>query len=85
VSFALGMTVGAIYEIYEWFANHALGAALEVGYNDTISDLADDAIGSLGGSFLLLLWTTRGWATSRRVPEDEISGWWPRRLRRSQG
>src|SRR5919201_325997 len=26
MSFSFGMTVGAIYEIYEWFANHALGA-----------------------------------------------------------
>jgi uncharacterized membrane protein YjdF len=84
VSFSLGMTVGAFYEIYEWFANNALGATLAVGYGDTIGDLTDDAIGSLGGSFLLLFWTTWGWATSRRVPEEKITGWGPRPLKRAQ-
>jgi uncharacterized membrane protein YjdF len=84
MSFAFGMTVGAIYEIYEWFANHALGAHLLVGYGDTIGDLADNALGALGGSYLLLLWSTRGWGTTRRVPARGLEGWRPRRSSSSQ-
>lgn len=68
VTFALGLAFGAIYEIYEWFADHLLGANLYVGYTDTIKDLTEDGIGSLAGGMLLLLWATRGWGTVRRVP-----------------
>lgn len=68
VTFALGLAFGAIYEIYEWFADNVLGANLYVGYADTIKDLTEDAIGSLAGGVLLLLWATRGWGTTRRVP-----------------
>jgi uncharacterized membrane protein YjdF len=78
MSFAFGMTVGSVYEIYEWFADNALGAHLQVGYDDTIADLADNALGALGGSLLLLVWTTRGWGTTRRVPEAMLNGWRPR-------
>jgi uncharacterized membrane protein YjdF len=77
MSFSFGMTVGAFYEIYEWFADNALGADLHVGYGDTISDLADNAIGALGGSLLLLVWATRGWGTTRRVPGGRLRGWHP--------
>jgi uncharacterized membrane protein YjdF len=68
VTFALGLAFGAIYEIYEWFADHVLGANLYVGYTDTIKDLTEDGISSLAGGMLLLLWATRGWGTIRRVP-----------------
>lgn len=72
VTFALGLAFGAVYEIYEWFANHVLGAHLYVGYTDTIKDLTEDALGSVLGGALLLLWTTRGWGTVRRVPARVI-------------
>jgi hypothetical protein len=68
VTFALGLAFGAIYEIYEWFADYVLDAHLYVGYTDTIKDLTEDGIGSLLGGLLLLLWATRGWGTVRRVP-----------------
>jgi uncharacterized membrane protein YjdF len=68
VTFALGLAFGAIYEIYEWFADYVLGANLYVGYTDTIKDLTEDAVGSIAGGLLLLLWATRGWGTVRRVP-----------------
>lgn len=72
VTFALGLAFGAIYEIYEWFADYVLGADLSVGYTDTIKDLAEDGIGSLAGGLLLLVWATRGWGTIRRVPGERI-------------
>jgi uncharacterized membrane protein YjdF len=75
MTFSFGMTVGGIYEIYEWFADHALGAHLHVGYADTIGDLADNAAGALGGALLLLVWATRGWGTIRRLPARSLKGW----------
>ncbi len=73
ITFALGFSLGALYEIYEWIAVHWLGAGLAVGYDDTISDLVDDALASLLGGSFLVLWATRGWATTRRVPGEAAS------------
>jgi len=73
VTFALGLAFGAVYEIYEWFAVNVLGAHLYVGYTDTIKDLTEDAAASIAGGILLLLWATRGWATTRRVPERALA------------
>ncbi len=67
LTFLIGLGVGAIYEIYEWLANHVLGAHLHVSYGDTISDLADDAAGALAGGALILVWDSYGWGTRRRV------------------
>lgn len=66
VTLALGVTVGVVYELYEYLAVHVWGAGLHVGYGDTIADLLDDSLGSLLGGFVLLVWATRGWGTTRR-------------------
>jgi uncharacterized membrane protein YjdF len=73
VTFALGLTVGAIYEMYEWFDDNIFGAHLHVGYGDTITDLFDDALASLGGGALLVWWATRGWGTTRRIPARRVT------------
>jgi hypothetical protein len=70
ITFALGLSLGALYEVYEWVADNWLGGALRVGYGDTISDLVDDALASLAGGAFLVLWASRGWATTRRVPGE---------------
>jgi len=72
VAFSLGMTVGAIHEMYEYFARDVLSANLHVSYGDTIGDLADDAAGSALGGALLVLWDVYGWGTRRRVPGELI-------------
>jgi hypothetical protein len=72
VSLAFGLSVGAVYEMWEWVDNHALSGTHAVGYDDTIKDLADDALGSLAGGALLLLWSTRGWRTSRRLAGERV-------------
>lgn len=72
VTFALGVTVGAGYEVYEYVANHVLGAHLYVSYGDTIGDLFDDALGALAGGGLIAFWAAHGWATNRRVPASQI-------------
>ena len=68
IAFTLGLSVGALYEMYEWFADHVLGGHLRVGYGDTIGDLTDDALGAVSGGMLLLVWDTYGWGTRRRLP-----------------
>jgi hypothetical protein len=66
------MTVGAVYEMYEYFADHVLGAHLHVDYGDTIADLLDDGLGALLGGALLVVWDVYGWGTRRRVPGSMI-------------
>lgn len=78
VTFALGLTVGAIYEMYEWFDDTVFGAHLHVGYDDTIADLFDDALASLGGGALLVWWATHGWGTTRRISGRRLT----KRIRR---
>ncbi|HET6548967.1 MAG TPA: hypothetical protein VFG79_10945 [Solirubrobacter sp.] len=70
ITFALGFSLGALYEIYEWAADHWLGGQLRVGYDDTIADLVDDALASIAGGFFLVLWAERGWGTTRRMPGE---------------
>jgi uncharacterized membrane protein YjdF len=72
ITFALGLSLGALYEIYEWLSNHLVGSHLVVGYTDTIGDLADDALASAIGGVLLVVWATRGWGTTRRLPGDVV-------------
>jgi hypothetical protein len=74
ITFAFGLALGALYEMYEWVSNHALGGHLHVGYSDTIADLLDDAIASLCGGALLVLWAHRGWPTTRRLPRQALTG-----------
>src|SRR4051794_36595659 len=65
VTLAFGLTVGGIFEIWEWFSNTALGTHMFVSYGDSIGDLIDDALGALVGGVILLFWTGRGWRTWR--------------------
>lgn len=65
VTLALGLTVGALYEIYEWFADTVLGGHLYTSYGDSIGDLVDDGMGSLLGGLLIVVWNARGWASRR--------------------
>ncbi len=68
LTFALGFSfMGGLYELYEWFANHYLGAQLHVGYADSIGDLTDDMLGALMGGALILAWDSYGWGTRRRA------------------
>jgi uncharacterized membrane protein YjdF len=67
-TFALGLAIGALWEILEWISDHALGSSLQLGQKDTIGDLVADATGALGGGLFLLAWTVFGWATVRRFP-----------------
>ena len=73
---AFGLSIGTVYEIYEYVANRWLDAPIEIGYADTISDLALDAIGSLAGGLLLMRWASARWSTERRelLDTDRVTG-----------
>jgi hypothetical protein len=53
----MGLSIGALYEVYEYVANQWLGAEIAIGYSDTIFDLTLDAAGSFAGGVL--------WAAAR--------------------
>jgi hypothetical protein len=67
VTFALGLAVGALWEIAEWTADAALGTRLQESNTDTIRDLGADSVGALLGAALLALWTRYSWGSVRRI------------------
>jgi hypothetical protein len=70
VSFALGVALGGIWEIWEWVSDHSLGSHLQLGLDDTVGDLVADTSGSLCGALLLVCWARYGWGSVRRIPGE---------------
>ena len=70
VTFALGVAIGALWEIVEWAADNTLGSSLQLHNDDTIGDLIADSLGALCGSALLVCWARWGWGSVRRIPGD---------------
>jgi hypothetical protein len=68
--FALGLAVGALWEIFEWSSDGIFGSELSEGNTDTVGDLIADACGSLAGGALMVLWSKRGWGSVRRIPGE---------------
>ncbi|SDO19584.1 hypothetical protein [Geodermatophilus sp. DSM 45219] len=68
VTAALGISIGALWEIYEWRSDAWLGTALSEGNDDTNGDLVRDTLGSLVGAALLVVWARFGWGSVRRIP-----------------
>jgi predicted membrane protein DUF2238 len=68
--FALGLAVGALWEIFEWSSDGIFGTQLSEGNTDTVGDLIADACGSLAGGALMVLWAKRGWGSVRRIPGE---------------
>ena len=61
-----GLSIAALYEIYEFVAVRWLDAGLAIGYTDTITDLALGVAGALAGGLLLMLWSAEHWPTGRQ-------------------
>lgn len=68
VTLALGLAIGAVWEILEWSSDEALGSNLSLGQSDTIGDLVADGAGAVCGGLFLVAWTAFGWGTVRRLP-----------------
>jgi uncharacterized membrane protein HdeD (DUF308 family) len=65
---ALGMAVGAGYEVVEWLSDSLLGTHFVQSVDDTGSDLLEDTLGSLAGATLVAVWSLRSWTTRRGAP-----------------
>jgi hypothetical protein len=70
VTFALGLAVGALWEVFEWSSDGVFGSDLSQGNTDTVGDLIADASGSLAGGGLMVAWSKRGWGSVKRIPGD---------------
>ena len=64
---SLGLTVASLWELYEWTANRLLAATIQVGYDDTISDLALGGLGSLLAGLVLAWWAASGYGPRLRT------------------
>ncbi|WP_448639160.1 hypothetical protein [Geodermatophilus sp. URMC 63] len=77
VTLALGISIGALWEVYEWRSDAWLGTRLSEGNDDTNGDLVRDTLGSLVGAALLVVWARYGWGSVRRIPgvntHEEVS------------
>ena len=68
VTAALGIAIGALWEIYEWRSDAWFGTELSESNDDTNGDLVRDTLGSLAGAALLVAWARFGWGSVRRIP-----------------
>lgn len=68
VTAALGITVGALWEIWEWRSDAWLGTSLSMSNDDTVGDLVRDSLGAVAGAALLVAWARFGWGSVRRIP-----------------
>jgi hypothetical protein len=70
VTFAIGLAVGALWEVFEYGSDGAFGSNLSEGNTDTVGDLIADACGALAGGALMVAWAVKGWGSVRRVPGE---------------
>lgn len=70
ITLALGLAIGAIWEMVEYLSDETLGSSLQLGNADTVGDLVADGLGALGGAALLVVWARYGWGSVRRMPGE---------------
>lgn len=70
VTLALGLAIGAVWEMVEWSSDGVVGSNLQLGNDDTVGDLVADGSGSVRGAALLVVWTVYGWGSVRRIPGE---------------
>jgi hypothetical protein len=68
VTLALGIAIGALWEIVEWRSDAWFGTSLSVNNDDTVGDLVRDSLGAFAGAALLVVWARFGWGSVRRIP-----------------
>ncbi len=70
ITFALGVALGGLWEIWEWVSDRSFGSSLQLGLDDTVGDLVADTAGSACGALLLVCWARYGWGSVRRIPGE---------------
>jgi hypothetical protein len=68
VTVALGLALGALWELLEYASDGLFGSDLQLGLRDTMGDLVADGVGAAAGAALLVVWAVYGWGTVRRAP-----------------
>jgi uncharacterized membrane protein YjdF len=63
---ALGMAIGAGWEIIEWSLDETTGSHLVGSTTDTATDLIWDTMGATGSAIILVLWSLGGHSLKRR-------------------
>jgi hypothetical protein len=63
---ALGMALGAGWEIVEWASDETAGSHLVGSTRDTATDLIWDTMGATGSAIILVLWSLGGHSLKRR-------------------
>lgn len=53
LTLCVGVTLGLLWELGEWAGHTYLDDSIQVGYDDTLGDLAAGAVGSLGAGWVL--------------------------------
>jgi len=69
-TFAFGVAVAGLWEIVEFGSDELFGSNLQLSNADTVTDLIWGTAGSIAGALGLVLWTTRGWGSVRRIPGE---------------
>lgn len=72
VTAALGITIGALWELVEWAMDSWAGTHLQLSNDDTVGDVLRDSLGSLAGAALLVAWARYGWGSVRRIPGTNV-------------
>lgn len=57
----IGLAIGAIWEVYEWFVVTYLDADVITAYGDAMTDLVVDFLGAILGGVLLIIWAHQRW------------------------
>jgi hypothetical protein len=63
---ALGMAIGAGWEIVEWTLDSTTSSHLVVSARDTATDLISDTLGAAGSALVLVLWSLGNHSLKRR-------------------
>jgi hypothetical protein len=69
-TFCFGVAVAGLWEIVEFGSDELFGSQLQLSNTDTVTDLIAGTAGSIAGAAGLVLWTTRGWGSVRRIPGE---------------
>lgn len=63
---ALGMAIGAGWEVVEWLLDQVTNVGRVGSADDTATDLISDTLGSAGSALILVLWSLGGHSLRRR-------------------
>jgi len=58
----LGLAMGALWEVYEWFVATYLDMQVITSYGDAMTDLLVDLAGAVLGGGMLIIWAHQRWS-----------------------